>query len=475
MAAKKKPTESAFKRAQQHAERLYQGRDYVTGIDIGYKWKDGKRTDEKNLRIHVRKKRAESALEASEIFPETIEGVPVDVYEGEYQVRRTISALEHKARHQVLRGGISVSHPTVTAGTLGIFAADVTTGRVGLLSNWHVLVGPHGAKGHDVLQPGTLDGGAAPSDAIGILDRWVLDRRGDAAFAFLNGRRDWRTAFLGLSQYPKTTRMSRLGEILTKSGRTTAITEGFVDGEGTYYVQYELRPGVFQRVGVAGFKLVPEDPDNSSNAELSSGGDSGSVWTGNDGDDAVGLHFAGETSTDPTAEHAIACNIEDVMSALGIRIAEARDMESLMLSQTDMPNAQPQTTPGDVRFTLHDLMAAYEVGRNAGAAAPNHLVSVPETAALRQDISVETIWAKFRKFIDYFVIGHMPFEANTRLKTLIPESNERLSLAPSINRYPAFAADGVSVTPPQIFDLQTMGQIVDVLIDTYRAAGWRVS
>jgi hypothetical protein len=39
---------------------------------------------------------------------------------------------------------------------------------------------------------------------------------------------------------------------------------------------------------------------------------------GEDGDVAVGLHFAGETDPDPAAEHAVACNIDSVLKKLKV-------------------------------------------------------------------------------------------------------------------------------------------------------------
>ena len=58
-----------------------------------------------------------------------------------------------------LRPGLSVAHPSVTAGTLGGFVR--TGGGLAILSNNHVLAASDAAAlGDAVLQPGPADGGA---------------------------------------------------------------------------------------------------------------------------------------------------------------------------------------------------------------------------------------------------------------------------------------------------------------------------
>ena len=232
MPAKKKPTHDQLRKARDTAERRFGNRDYVTGIDVGYKWTDGRQTDELCVRLHVEEKRTESQLEAAEVFPKEIGGVKVDVYEATYATQRMTLPHEHQSRRHVLKPGISVSHPKVTAGTLGYFAADKDTGEVGLVSNWHVLVGPRGRNGDATIQPGSADGGYTPNDEIGRLSRSILERAGDAAFSVLNRQRRWEVSPLGLEAIPTSIRKSRLGEVVRKSGRTTAVTQGKVDGEG---------------------------------------------------------------------------------------------------------------------------------------------------------------------------------------------------------------------------------------------------
>lgn len=323
MAAEKKPTRSQVDKARLEAEKRFSGRDYVTGVDVGYKWTDGKPTTERCVRVHVREKLPTSALEAAEIFPEEIDGVPLDVIQGHYRIRLATSPSDHQRRLPFLLGGISVGHRNVTAGTIGALVIDLDDGSPSILSNWHVLAGPTASTGDAVLQPGRADGGVPGSDTIAHLHRSVLDRDGDAAIARLTGSRQWLPMVYGPFDVFSGARLSKLGETLEKSGRTTAQTKGRVDGEGVYFLEYQTQPGVFERHGISGFKIVHE-PGGAG--ELSSGGDSGSVWYNATSKEAVGLHFAGEVDPDPTAEHAIACNMPTVMDRLNIRFAEPADL-----------------------------------------------------------------------------------------------------------------------------------------------------
>ena len=51
----------------------------VSGVGVGYKVKDGKRTSVISIRVYVNKKVAEKELKPEEILPKRIENVPVDV------------------------------------------------------------------------------------------------------------------------------------------------------------------------------------------------------------------------------------------------------------------------------------------------------------------------------------------------------------------------------------------------------------
>lgn len=469
MSAKKSPNHDALRRAREKAERIYGNREYITGIDVGYRWTDGAPTDELCVRLHVEKKLPVSALETAEIFPSEIDGIPIDVYEGIYKIERTTMAHEHQSRQEVLQGGISVSHPTITAGTLGLFAADKVTGRVGILSNWHVLVGPEGKVSDPILQPGDVDGGRLGRDEIAIVQRSILERAGDAAFAELTGARGWALSTLGLAGLPTQVRNSRLGETLQKSGRTTGLTSGRVDGEGMYRVNYEIRPKVFQKISISGFKIVPKELGNPNNTEISLPGDSGSTWISQNGNDAVGLHFAGETQGDARAEFGLACNLESVFEKLGLRLANTTDLISptKALTQLSTPDGQLQT------FSLNDILAAYEAGRAAEKSSFSGIARI-ETASRTKFKTLVEIWREFRIFFNYIRASPQSFDPETKVSTLIPDIQERSALGGGINRFPQYEADGIKVNASEIFQQSTMGEVVDRIKDAYRAAGWTI-
>lgn len=56
----------------------------VTAVDVGYKIKDGKLTDELAIRVHVKRKLPPEALSEHEKFPKKLGRFNVDVIEAEY-------------------------------------------------------------------------------------------------------------------------------------------------------------------------------------------------------------------------------------------------------------------------------------------------------------------------------------------------------------------------------------------------------
>ena len=67
---------------EKHLDRLL-ARPNVTAVDINYRTKGGEKTDQLCLVIWVRRKRRESRISAKEVLPREIDGVPVDVFQGE--------------------------------------------------------------------------------------------------------------------------------------------------------------------------------------------------------------------------------------------------------------------------------------------------------------------------------------------------------------------------------------------------------
>jgi hypothetical protein len=344
---KKKLTEQEVQRAYREALRRYIHRDNVTGVDVGFKYVDDQPTDSIAVRIHVKEKIAETALEAAEIFPDEINGVPVDVIPANYHINmapgpgvtakpaaETSMAPRAEARNPI-QPGISVGHPDVTFGTIGCFVRDTMTGKLCILSNWHVLAGTGAARpGDPITQPGRDDRGRVDIHTVANLEKMMLDEDGDAAIATLNGRRQIALETFETGVVFSGLRMPRAGEILAKSGRRTGVTFAKVDGVGRYKLDYPVGPR-----SIDGFKLVARQNGNPDDEEISAGGDSGAIWYSPDSREAVGLHFAGETDSNPAAEYALACFTPRVFSRLHIELVATLPRPETAIADDDLVSA----------------------------------------------------------------------------------------------------------------------------------------
>lgn len=326
----------------------------VTSVGVGHCYRDGKRTDEICIVCTVEEKLSPEALSDRHIapIPKAVTGpdgtsIQVDVVERSFrpsfQVReepKQATPEAHDIRRTFqdpLRPGISVSHVDGTAGSIGAFVYDRETAEPLLLSNWHVLNGPTGAVGDPIVQPGPYDDPDLDGNGCGTLLRSHLGMAGDCAVARIDGR-GWDASILELDRTPKRMADPDLDDLVIKSGRTTGVTRGVVSRvDVVVKINYGGAIGV-QEVG--GFEIRPNPAALPSNGEISMGGDSGSLWVldvadgSADGDIALGLHFAGETDPQPTAEHAVACKITSVADKLKISLtpneSEVLDERALM-------------------------------------------------------------------------------------------------------------------------------------------------
>jgi hypothetical protein len=214
---------------------------------------------------------------------------------GPVRPQRSPTPEELQRRTRPLVPGLSVAHPTVTAGTLGGFVRRSGTAGLLVLSNNHVLAASDAAtEGDPVLQPGPADGGT-DADRVGTLtafERFVATGNlVDAAVAALDEGVDADPA-----GYPGGALLADVlaaedvdpDEAVEKVGRTTGHTRGRitaveVDGVG---VQYDA-----DVVHTFDDQVEIEGVDGS----FSDGGDSGSViWRSSDRA-PLGLLFAGST------------------------------------------------------------------------------------------------------------------------------------------------------------------------------------
>ena len=339
----------------------------VTSVGVGYKNGTGPLC----IQFTVAQKLQPEILEAAGIeqIPESFtdtDGTVVltDVLTRRYQTRLTLvdeAALEaaptfdqqRRRSMDPMRPGISVANVNQTAGTIGCFVFDASTGEPYILSNWHVLQGASGNFGDPILQPGPLDGGDPLFNNVGTLARSHLGLSGDCAVARVVGRR-FDSSIIERNVVPKRLGRVNLGDLVVKSGRTTGVTRGVVRRVGVV-AKIEYGGDVGQKE-IGGFEIGPA-PGADPNGEISSGGDSGSLWMSEApgmGDVAVGLHFAGETDPDPGAEHALACEIHKVLDKLNVRLTSA----------TAASGTQPGTArvvdEGDAPLLSLDLLGEIE-------------------------------------------------------------------------------------------------------------------
>ncbi|RLD16631.1 hypothetical protein DRI50_01345 [candidate division KSB1 bacterium] len=317
----------------------------VLATGIGFRFVNGKRTDDLAIVCSVDTKVAKHRLLEKEIIPQSIDGIRTDV-----QPLGPFYAFQnHTARMRPAPGGVSIGHTNVTAGTLGCLVQS--EGKVYILSNNHVLANSNEAQiGDSILQPGAYDGGSFPDDFIARLSNFIPIRFeseeeeqpcaiGSTIGEFLNGF----AIILGSRTRLVPTRINRiddmnaqnlvdcaiaepinpndvvneileigkisgvaeaeLGMAVKKSGRTTGLTTGSIEQiDVTVKVSYgENKTAVFVDQLMAG--------------SMSAGGDSGSAVL-NEQNQIVGLLFAGSSTS------TIINRIQNVFDALNVSLLE---------------------------------------------------------------------------------------------------------------------------------------------------------
>lgn len=337
---KNKQEQVAVEALRKHQRRLLD-HEGVTSVGVGYRIKDGKRTDEIVIQCSVEEKLAPEELSRQRIpaLPTQIEAadgsmIGVDVVERNFRPSFVVQDEpadqaeasfhdQRRAHCDPMRPGISVSNVRGTAGTIAAFVYDRTTGEPLILSNWHVLHGPTGILGDPIVQPGPFDDPQIDGNGCGTLLRSHLGMAGDCAIARIDGRR-FQPEVLELERAPKRLADPELDDLVVKSGRTTGVTFGIVSRvDVVVKINYGGSIGV-QEIG--GFEIRPNPAKAPENGEISLGGDSGSLWLTDsaaasaDSDVAIGLHFAGETDPSPDAEHAIACKLSSVFDKLNVSL-----------------------------------------------------------------------------------------------------------------------------------------------------------
>jgi len=298
------------------AKRLARRYPDVIGVDYGYLYKDGVRTDKIGIRYHVPAKLPLSALPAERRLPAKVNGIETDVVEAGYEPH----AADPYIAAAVLQPGHSVGNvPRISDGTLGLFVRDRRDGVVCLLSNWHVLCGGEAAqRGDAISQPGPSFSGQEAPRAVAQLRRWIgPQQQYDAAIAALDQGFQFDETLLDSTVRSTCIAEAAIGMTAVKAGVSSGITHGLVDAvDGHYRIPYDgFGGGSFW---LRGFRLVPH-PD-FHDKDVSQAGDSGSVWVDMASGQAIGLHFAGEDDLGPLNEYALAHALPTLFDALDIDV-----------------------------------------------------------------------------------------------------------------------------------------------------------
>ncbi len=231
--------------------------------------------------------------------PEALSGAPWIVPKISIDPLRTGS-------YRPVPGGVSIGHPTITAGTHGVSLRflDIPLG----LSNNHVLAAgstlqfPRANIGDPIYQPGPYDGGT-PTDAVGTLSWYKpIDTGGpnlvDAATWMPNSPDLMSEEILEIG-VPKGLGTVKVGDIVQKSGRTSGLLLAeVVDVNATISVNYGDFSADFHNQIITDMIGEP--------------GDSGSALLDMVGPNLVGLLFAGSDY--------VTCHnhIGNVISAMGV-------------------------------------------------------------------------------------------------------------------------------------------------------------
>ena len=296
----KKVTAAKISKVLKQSEARLLKKSNVVGVGIGEKIKDGRHTGRMSLKVYVEKKVVKERLSKQDLVPPLIAEVETDVEE----IGRIRPLASNRMRSRPARGGASIGHFKITAGTLGCLVKDKKTGKTLILSNNHVLANSNKAKkGDAILQPGAADGGRNPKDQIATLERWVKVGFGkranavDAAVALPLDDKDVSPEISSIG-IPKGTVQGKVGLAVQKTGRTTDHTLGEIkDTSATVRVDYDGRTALFRNQILTG--------------AMSQGGDSGSLVL-DQKRRAVGLLFAG-------SDRVTLCNpMQDVFKLLDV-------------------------------------------------------------------------------------------------------------------------------------------------------------
>jgi hypothetical protein len=297
----------------------------ITGIDLGMRDEEQPDPDDLALRVFVADLDAIpfEVNAATAVFP-----FPVVV------LQRTFvqTNLPDAGRYQPVLGGVSVTASRfvaagalVGAGTLGAVVSDAADPFTFYgLRNWHVVCADLGRRhGDEIIQPEPTPLGRVPNDRVGTLERWVYPEtvtEGVADAAIFKLERDSLPEVVDVGPALGTV-PPRLWMPVSKRGRTTGLTHGFISGFAGKYPMWQNNlppvgnPPSTLRTFKDQLQICIDFPQSIVFGE---NGDSGSVVLGDD-DRVDGLYWASGYEQDGLLKYGVAAPAATIESELGIR------------------------------------------------------------------------------------------------------------------------------------------------------------
>jgi endonuclease G len=318
------PDRELIAAARAHAA-MHLGRNGVVGVDVGRKYENKAATERVAIRFLVDKKLTPNRVRASDrhALPKFVNiagrRVPTDVL----QVHPKLDFIPteptepgaSKRRLDPVRPGCSIASFASDAGTLGMIVYDRDNGdRLGL-GCWHVFDLGGGVES-EIYQPGPMDLSISDGSFVGRLLRSHRGLAGDCAVISFDPDRQIDPSILELAVVPDRIGDPERSDLVVKSGRTTEVTWGRVDGIGlTLALPYD--DGKKTIGGIFTIAVDPAFPN--AIGKLADGGDSGSAWLaanpdGSPSTTALGLHIG----SDKERPVAYACAMRPVMSKLRV-------------------------------------------------------------------------------------------------------------------------------------------------------------
>jgi hypothetical protein len=210
--------------AKEAVKGAWLGRSGVTGMDVGFKYVGGKRTEDVAVRLFVRKKLAKVA--PTERFPKKIGKHKTDVIEREF---KPVGFPPDFAYYPTVEGGIRI-WSSGWATTAGMFVRDNDTGQLMILGTFHGHVAPNS----EVFQPSS---DALPANEVAQIGFIIRNARNltpplDADLILYGAPRPttFSIAELGLVNGVLPLDQVILGMEVRKRGVFTGVTYGTVDG-----------------------------------------------------------------------------------------------------------------------------------------------------------------------------------------------------------------------------------------------------